>query len=558
MSDPQESLALPTVGELLGYPEFLAGEPEVIATERALAVAVRWAHVVAGTSASALLDGGELVLTTGAGWPQHGAPLRELAESLVHAGVSAIVLELGATFHEVPRELREVATEHDVALVVLHREVRFVQITQRVHRRILAAQHEALQAREEVHRMFTELGLNRSPVDYMVEQMAATLQAPVVLENTAGHVVAFASPDAGSDAEELLAAWANRPSGVTDRLPDCGDLERVSVEAQGVRWGTLTALPGPPHPAGRRTVLELGAITLALARLSDPDGDEWLRLSAKRLFDALLDGRYRSEASLAAQLAAGGLPIEQRVLLGVSLTGIDDFGSHHSLERAVLETALRRAVAPEGRAIITDTRQATGEALPEHGSVALIALLSFADSDVRLESATAFAMRLARELDMLVPTTTPAQWRAHLALGVPSTGVRGLISSIEGVLTAGMVEAVATVGRVSVQQEAKQPLAYLVRGFADTPEMQEFVQQVLGPLLAHDAATGPGHTGDLIEVLAAVLSHPTNRSLAAQQARLSRSVLYQRIALIEELLGVDLTAGDTIATLAVALAAHRR
>lgn len=107
-----------------------------------------------------------------------------------------------------------------------------------------------------------------------------------------------------------------------------------------------------------------------------------------------------------------------------------------------------------------------------------------------------------------------------------------------------------------MQQAERQALAYLVRGLSATPEVQEFAADALGPVIAHDAASGPGHSGDLLLVLRSYLAHPTNRSLAAQRARLSRSVFYQRLALIEELLGVDLADGTTIATLTVALLAR--
>jgi purine catabolism regulator len=115
----------------------------------------------------------------------------------------------------------------------------------------------------------------------------------------------------------------------------------------------------------------------------------------------------------------------------------------------------------------------------------------------------------------------------------------------------------ARAGRVTVQQAERQPLAYLVRGLAALPEMQEFAEEALGPIIEHDSASGTGHSGDLLRVLRAYLEHPTNRSLAAQRARLSRSVFYQRLALIEELLGIDLTDGTVIATLTVALLARR-
>lgn len=559
----EDHLPLPTVRELLNLVELQEGLPEVVAGGGALDAPVRWAHVVAGRDAAELLDGGELVLTTGAGWPTSGKELERLAHSLAETGVAAIVLELGDPFPEAPAALLEACSQRGVPLVVLHRVVRFVQVTERVHRRILAAQSEALQARVAVHRMLTELGLNRSPVDFVVEQIAATIDAPVVLENTAGDVVAWAAPGP-MDAETVLARWARHSRRGAVHTGAGHAVERVSVEARGTRWGALTALAGPPHPAGRRTVLELGAFALALGRLSEVGEDQWIRHTSKRLIDDLLSGKYRRDVDLATQLTASGLPVAGRTLVAVSLTGIGEFGSHRSLERAVLETALRRTVAPEGRTIIADLSDADLDPLPE---VELLALVSFPTGDSRLGSsatteqqandAPPFAARLARELDMLVPDTTRDTWRAHLSLGVPGTGVRGIVASVEGVRAVGRVSPSNSIGLVTVQEAERQPLAYLLRGFSTAPVLQEFVQRELGPVIDHDRASGPGHTGDLLDVLAAYLAHPTNRSLAAGAARLSRSVFYQRLALIEELLGVDLADGHTIATLAVALTAYR-
>lgn len=535
-----------TVSDVLALPELQASEPELVAGAAGLSRSLRWAHVVAGTGALDLLDGDELILTTGAGWPTDRDALDELARKLVSANPAAVVFELGTHFAAAPDALAAVCEQRGIPLITLHREVRFVQITQRIHQLVLAAQTEALSARAEVHTMLTELGLNRSPVDYVIERLSETLDAPVVLEDSAEHVVAWAAPD--RDPERVLHHWA-----AGAELP-VGS-EWVTVEAQERRWGRLLALPGPPHPAGRRTVLELGAFALALGRLADASGEAWLQLSSKQLFDTLLSGRYRRDTELATQLAAAGLPVSERVLLGATLRGTGDFGAHESLERAILETALRRAVAPEGRVILVPDDGAVG------GNAALIALLSFPPEDPRVAppvggAAPPLAARLARELDMLLPSTTPAPWRAHLSLGAVGRGVRALITSLERVRAAGSLRPSGAIGRVTAQQAERQALAYLVRGLSAAPEVQEYAAHTLGPLLAHDAGSGPGHTGDLIDVLRAYLDHPTNRSLAAQRARLSRSVFYQRLALIEELLDVDLTDGTTIATLAVALLAR--
>lgn len=539
-----------TVADALALPELVAGEPELVTGQSGLGRHLRWAHVVAGTGAIALLDGGELVLTTGAGWPTDPKGLTELSNALAAAGPAAVILELGTHFTAAPDPLVHACGERGIPLIALHREVRFVQLTQRIHQRVLATQHEALTARAEVHTMLTELGLNRSPVDYVVERLSATLDAPVVLEDSTGRVVAWAARD--RDPEGILAAWAH-PGDAT--LP--AEAEHVFVEAQGRRFGRLVALRGPEHPAGRRTVLELGAFALALGTLADTSGETWLRLSSKQLFDTLLSGRYRRDTELATQLTAAGLPIADRVVLGATLRGTSDFGAHDSLERAVLETALRRAVAPEGRVILVPDEGDT-----DAGSrTTLLALLSFPTADPRVapsggEVPPPLAVRLARELDMLLPSTTPGAWRAHLGLGAAGRGVRSLITSLERVRAAGRLRPAAGTGRVTVQIAERQALAYLVRGLSATPEVQEYATATLGPLIAHDAAAGPGHSGDLLDVLRAYLDHPTNRSLAAQRARLSRSVFYQRLALIEELLDIDLADGTTIATLAVALLAR--
>ncbi|GAA2177295.1 PucR family transcriptional regulator [Leucobacter tardus] len=545
-----------SVRDILELDEMRAGDPVVVAGAEGLERSVRWAHVVAGPDAAALIDGGELILTTGTGWPLDDAELQPIVDELLQTAPAAVVLELGKTFADAPLPLVAGCSALGIPLIALRRVTRFVQITQRVHQLILASQTAALQARAEVHAMLTELGLNRSPVDYVVERLSTTLGAPVVLEDAAHHVVTWATAG-GSDRESgapetVLAAWADRP-GRDFALPPRWD--RVPVEARGERWGRLTALPGPAHPAGRSTVLELGAFALALARLSDADGGVWLRLSAQQLFDTVLSGRYRRESDVAMQLSAAGLPVDDRVLIGATLTGSGPFGAHSSLERAHLETALRRAAAPRGRVLIGADR----ERASSRDGTQLLALLSFPPTATDAHGARssdgetlAFARRLARELEGVLPATTPTAWEARLSLGVPARGTRALITSLERVRAAGAVPSGARIGRILVQQAERQPLAYLVRGFAATPEVQEFVDDTLGPVLEHDRTSGVGHSGDLSRVLAAYLAHPTNRSLAAQQARLSRSVFYQRLDLIEQLLGVDLADGATIATLTVA------
>ena len=286
--------SLPTVREVLALEAFAAGVPEVLVGDEALDVRVRWVHTSDSAGVARLLDGGELLLSTGSGWPDDPAELEAFVETLLAAGLACLVVELGTHYRAVPTAVTDAARRHGLALAALHHEVKFVGLTEAVHRRIISDQTAALRARDEVRERFTALALRGSPADFIVHQLAQTLNAPVVLENLAHEVVAAEVPP--SVEEELFTRWearsraAHRAAGAGGTA-DADDWLIVPVEARGIRWGHLVALPGPPHAAGRASVLEQGAIALALGRLADGEADEWSRIGRGRLLDGLLAGR---------------------------------------------------------------------------------------------------------------------------------------------------------------------------------------------------------------------------------------------------------------------------
>jgi purine catabolism regulator len=98
-----------------------------------------------------------------------------------------------------------------------------------------------------------------------------------------------------------------------------------------------------------------------------------------------------------------------------------------------------------------------------------------------------------------------------------------------------------------------RPLVQLVTALRDDHRVHEHGERMLAPLIEYDLSRG----GDLLDVLEAMLAHPGNRTAAASASHLSRSVFYQRIALIEELLALDLDDGETQTALHIALLVRR-
>ncbi|WP_295127957.1 PucR family transcriptional regulator [uncultured Leifsonia sp.] len=515
-----ERLLLPTVREILRMDPMADALPEVLAGEGGLDVLVRWVHVAETADVARLVSGGELLLATGLGWPRDARGLRSLGRELAEAEIAGLVLELGDRTPVAPQPLVDEFRAAGLPFVVLHREARFVAITEAVHARIIDDQTVALRARDEIRELFTGLSLRGSPADFIVAQAARALGCPVVLEDT-GHQVLVAENVGDGEAE--LERWEQRSRAAHRGVGEPG-WTLTPVEARGMRWGHLVALPGEPHPAGRSSVLEQAAVALALSRLADRDDDEWIRRSHDALLAALLGRRFARDGGMAARFEAAGFPVAGRVLAGVAV---------RSRSGRVEEGAVARAV----------------EAATAVGALAIAAAHPSAPGLLVL----AVSARAGHSAADAVADALARGDAAVVGVGSDARGIPGLLSSIE--------EAVELSGRGAggrgrhavVQRAESRPLLRLVTAFGDDPRLQEYSERMLRPLIEYDFA----NDGDLVEVLRAYLSHPGNRTRAAAASHLSRSVFYQRIALIEDLLGLDLDDGETIGALHTAVLARR-
>ncbi|GAA3633892.1 PucR family transcriptional regulator [Microbacterium awajiense] len=528
---------LPTVREVLGLDAVAEGVPEVVVGDTALDARVRWLHVSDSAGVARLLDGGELLLSTGSQWPADPSELARFVGELADAGLSGLVLELGTHYRYLPAVVAKAAAERGLALVLLHREVKFVTVTQAVHSRIIAGQTDALRARDEVRERFTALALRGSPADFIVHQLAQTLGAPVVLENLAYEVVAAEVPPVME--EELFTDWELRSRSAHRRAQQrrergaaagADDWLVVPVEARGIRWGHLLALPGPTHPAGRSAVLEQGAIALAVGRLADGE-EEWARISRRRLVDALLAGRFIGAGGVAARLEASGLPMQRSTLYGVILAGA-------SVGATTADAAAR---ALGGRALVGSAP----DGVPAPAATVLLSVPSHAtfDDDAALAFATAAMENAATaEPDRLV-----------VSVGRAAEGLEGALVSLQEAVDLARGRRRRPGRGPQLRRAENRPLVQLVTALRDDHRVLEHGERMLEPLIVHDLGRG----GDLLDVLEAMLAHPGNRTAAASASHLSRSVFYQRIALIEQLLDVDLDDGETQTALHLALLVRR-
>src|SRR5437764_1477106 len=139
-------MEVPTVADVLELPALRAGEPRVRAgADDLVHRRVRWVHVSEVSDIAHLLEGGELILTTGIALPSEPAQWATYVGELSAVGVAALVVELGRRFRTaLPDDLVAAAAAVGLPLVELRRETPFVAVTQAVHTLILDARTQEL------------------------------------------------------------------------------------------------------------------------------------------------------------------------------------------------------------------------------------------------------------------------------------------------------------------------------------------------------------------------------------------------------------------------------
>ncbi|MCC5949324.1 MAG: PucR family transcriptional regulator ligand-binding domain-containing protein [Nitriliruptoraceae bacterium] len=536
----------PSVRDVLALPCVRAGAPRLLAGDGRLDDEVRWVHVSELTDIAPLLRGGELVLSTGIGLPDDDPTLTRYVQALAAAEVRALVIELGRRFQRLPDALVAAARAVDLPLIALEREVRFVEVTEAVHTRVIDAQVERLRRSERIHQRFTELTVEGASVERIADAASSLCETPVVLEN-ADHqalVVASAGADEPSldallvDFEARSRAIPHRPAARRHPVDDTVVWTVVPVATRGRRWGRLIAIGGGVEDTG--SVLERTAAALAINRLSEHDEVRVALDAHTDILDPLLHGNLDDPAArqrLMLRAAAIGVPLADRALLGCAVRLVDDDAAVRApgrLQRDLTERLL-------------DATRAGGAALIQRRDDGLVHLVVSAagDEDPR-QVVRAVTTRLFDDLARTAPD-------ARIAIGIGTvvddvTAVRRSVD--EAAQTARALTPATPDAAVPFHGLDDVRLPGLLTSLIGDRRLANFVARELGPLLADDA---PPH---LFETLRAVLEHGGNKRRAAAQLGISRTALYDRIDTLTRHLPGDIDDAVSRTSLHVAVLAH--
>ncbi|HEX5402826.1 MAG TPA: PucR family transcriptional regulator [Pseudonocardiaceae bacterium] len=530
----------PTVSDVLALPVMRRGGPTLVAGGAGAGNRVRWVHVAEIADIAHLLQGGELVLTTGIALPGDGPALTRYVDELAGVGAAGLVVELVRRWSDaLPPALLAAADRRSLPLVTLSEETRFVSVTEAVIALIRDAQLAELRTAEQVHETFTALTVSGAEPAEVLREVARSARLPVVLETLSHDVLAYDS--AGTDPTAVLTDWRERSRAVTVRSRTGFDAASgwlvTVVGARGDDWGRLVLLCDEPPPHPHVVVVERAASALAVHRLLARDRETLERQTHRTLLTELLaPGALPSD--LTARAAALGIPLEGRTLVGLAVR-----------PRTALAGPAPALAAQE---LLRDIADATSLAARRAAVPALVGAVD--DTSVRALIAVDHAVEpVLRKLAAGIHEAVAPNPRAVPVVVAVGTTVSAVLDARRTLAEAAHVAQAALRGddQRSYHRLDDVRLRGLLHLLREDERLAAFATRELGPLLARDDRTG----GRLVSALRHYCEQGGNKSAAAAAAHLSRTAYYQQLSRIEQVLGVSLEDPESMLSLYVALLA---
>lgn len=521
--------------QILDMPAVRRAVPEVVVGADQLKRRVRWVHASEVSYIASMLKGGELLLTTGMGLGRLATEQRRFVDELSERGVVAVAIELGTRFKTPPRPLIAEAAKRGVVIIVFHREIPFIEITEAVHSEIISHQLSLLRRSEEVHQRFFRLVLEGAGTTEILSALATMTGGPVFLERSGQGLLYHEA--GGQDEAETLTEWDSFRRGLAD--PSVAVEHDVPLGSSEMSWGRLVAFtPGRKADDFDRVAVERAIEVVALALLRDREEETVRGRERGNFLAGLMRGDFR-EAVAEERAAALGMPKRERLVPVVA-------GRSPDLSTAPGQTASWMRVWADVQAAAEERRLAMVAGTREHERE-LIAMVGLAHDADRIRTID----RVAELIGDACERRLGDRGAAIICGGAESASWLDAGRSLSALIET--MPSAAGLPQRPWHDFGTPSLDRLLWGLREDEELGRFVSARLGPL----AVATDRNSERLRETLEVYCRHAGRKAETARALNIERQSLYHRLRRIEQALEVDLSDGETLTDLHLALRALR-
>ncbi|CAG9619432.1 PucR family transcriptional regulator [Sutcliffiella rhizosphaerae] len=157
---------------------------EIVAGEKGMDRHVKWVHVVEVTNIEKLLNGQELILSTGVSFGKDTSEFRSFVQQLINCKAAGLAIEKGAFIPKIPQEIIDFANKEHFPLILFQQEVSFVDITQDIHSVLINQQYQMITQLENYSQSLNKKLLTITHEFEILTYLHEHINAQIIYENS--------------------------------------------------------------------------------------------------------------------------------------------------------------------------------------------------------------------------------------------------------------------------------------------------------------------------------------------------------------------------------------
>lgn len=181
-----------TVEESLLLPELAS--ITVRSGQGGLSRRIRWTHIMGGNKIGQFLEGGELLLTSGKGWPEDPILEEKLLHSLLNHQISGIIFATGHYLKGCPPAALEFGEFHDIPILEMPFDVPFVKISKAINQLIMNKQFRKNELMNSISPGLTKQLTSFTDFKETCDFIANYLKCPIILTTFDQKILTTAIP----------------------------------------------------------------------------------------------------------------------------------------------------------------------------------------------------------------------------------------------------------------------------------------------------------------------------------------------------------------------------
>ncbi|WP_235847643.1 PucR family transcriptional regulator [Paenibacillus tuaregi] len=518
----------------------------IAAGEKGLNRPVRWVHIIEVIDFEELLQGEEMILTTGAAFKKDIGLFQLYMNQLIKRNVSCLCIEMGHYVNSVLEEWITLAEEHELPLIIFPQSVRFIDITQDIHSYLINQHHQVLRGLEKVSREFHRMTLTSQGVSQVLQLLHSSIKSQVIYLPSDGSPT-FVPQMERSEAKEWLETLKNllekeARDSFSPLLKEWNERTLIAqpVGALGKTWAHLVILLDRKPQEFEYLILDSASLSIAQDILRKRYMEERKLYSQTLWVDDLLHLRIREEEQI-------------KVLIGTDFGILNELNCYVCLIDFGLEQDTRKISETSG--IETDGIHLSLGVRSIFEQYAFHPLITLQNNRLvvmifdRVGGKSA-KLRLRHAFQLIQELKSDEDMRLTIGIGQAYKGFMQAYVSYQEAIQA-----------ISLSPTLHQDVLFfdelgvfqLLFNITDKQIMHVFIDRYLGPILDYDKKRG----SQLLRTLKVYLDCDGSKQIAAQQLFVVRQSLYYRLEKIEELLGQDYMSPENRLALQVAIRAYQ-